>query len=446
MRMLKAFPKAFVVVAVFVGSTLLFSLWWWFGGGKTQEAEAKPLEMPQAAETSRVDQDRQARVPKIPRLIESLVVMNGDLFNAATGEVVIEDWLKGEAPVKLVYDAPQQKFIGKFAKGLMVYHLDGSEAGTIATSNGVLVPDEMNYAIYAEGGDIWKADIDWQKIELGEARQVTSVGSIEERFFIKNVLLGTHKNLILRNRNQFLRVNLETGEVATTPMSMLGLERRRSPSGDLLLGALSEVGGTRFFAYHVDEDRQEFFELGSRMAVTDFLWVSEDRCSFLVANQQVGLYQREPEGISEVVMLPFPCAGLVGPSPDGKHVLAAGKPGLLMIDIDGKESHLIELPLGNAEWMGSGVLLAACDVVDTKFRGTWRIEAGKEPVRITNEPYLYSRDGTASVAAIRDSGLTLFATKSGVFQLKLGETEASLLTSTGGSAVQFLVPSKLSRN
>lgn len=427
-RALKAFPKAFVIVSVLVLSTGLFGFWWWFGGGQTTppaDIAAPPAPSTTTAEREEPN-DRAQIASTLPERVGNLLLINRDLYDVESEELLIENWLNGAEPLAIFFDEKQQKFIGKFPSGLARYHLDGSEAGTIASRNGILFPEDFDFAIYADGGDVWKASIDWTEFKLTNPIQVTSVGSFSDRSFAQNTLLGTDRFLVVRNQNQFLRIGLETGEVVTTVMDMNGLGSRRSPSGDMMVGSKAEVSGTKFYAYDVDLDEVKLFELETRLQVTAYRWLNKDRCAFLIANQQMGLYEREKNDIRFVAKLPFPCRDMVGPSPDGRYVLCGSAAGVLAVDFESNEVHRLGAAGQVFEWIANDTLLVAADVQDTNQRGTWRIQIGQEPVRITNEPYLFTRDGKGSVARVNGADLAIFQTKSGLFTMSPKNLRARL--------------------
>jgi hypothetical protein len=440
--MMKAFPKAFVVVSVLVGSTVLFTLWWVFGRSEPvvpQATDKTPQPTPAVVDTSN------EAAAGIPEKIDHLLMIDDDLWDIEAGELLMADWLEGDLPNTLSYDEETQSLIGQFSRGIVRYDLSGRIQGTITRSDGLLFSDAFDSILYAEGGDIWRAGIDWAEFAVMNPQQVTSIGSFSDRSFTGNVLLGSPNNLIVRNRNQFLRVDLKAGEVATTPMNMNGLVRRRSPEGNVIVGGLSQPGGTLFYAYHLDENRQEVFELGNRLAVTDYLWLNDRSCAFLVANQIVGLYEMEPEGIREIVKLPFPCRGLVGPSPGGGFVLAAGTPGLVMVDLHSKEAEKLTIAAEQAEWLEEGVLLLANGGNDTQFRGTWKVGMGAPPKRITNQPFLGDRSGRTLAKRLEGDAGLVFVTQSGLFHLQTGSTEAIALGAVKGRMPVLTTINRLAR-
>lgn len=418
-RFIKQFPKIALVVGVFVVSTGLFGFWWYFQRSRTDK------------KTDVVEDIKKSKVAEIAVAIPSmeghLLVADGDLYELDSGKLLLKDWFKEALPKKLFLDVQNGKLIAKYDKGLMRFGLDGTRDAAISGNLGLLINDRMDLAVYAKDKDVWKASIDCRDFKLVDEQSVTTTAGFMEQYFVENVLLGTEKVLIVRNMNQLLRVNMVTGEVTSTRIPLTGLKNQRSPDGAILVGGVTEPRSQKFFAYDVEKDEVKYFDLDFRMKVTEFAWLNQNTCAYLVAGVALGVYDREKQEIHQLLQLPVQANEMLRPSPTGRYIFCGGFRGISLVDIEGKKI----VPLGtvaqNYEWIADDVLLCARDVPDSNLRGTWVKKIGEEEVRVSTEPYRFdSRGGGSSVLAVKDAGIVFFATRGGLFKMKLGGTEAQM--------------------
>lgn len=409
-RTIKRFPQMALVGGVLVISTVLFAFWWM---NRPKPALAS---VPQPADEI-VEQPKPA--PFKPYEVNRLLVADGDLIDIETGEVLAKKWLKGEAPGRLWYDERTGKIIGKHERGIVRYHPDGTKDAEILSINGVAISEDLSMALYAKEKDIWKAGIDWEAFKLVDEKRVTSQGNIMDRYFLQNVQLATNKVVVAQNMNQFLRVNLVTGEVTLTRIPMSEVGERRSPDGAILLGEVTERQAPKVFAYDVEADDAKFFDLPGRFRATEFAWLSKDKAAFLIVGKEVWTYDRASNEIAKVMDLPMHIAQMAKPSPTGRFVFCLGQQGALIADLEKKEIQPINAPAQSYEWIGEDRLILSREVPDTNLRGTWTFQLGTDsPIRVSTEPYYVARNSSGSVLYMKEAGAVIFSTRTGIFKLK----------------------------
>ncbi len=297
----------------------------------------------------------------------------------------------------------------------------------------------MDFVTFAKDNDVWKASIDFREFKLLDEQRVTTTAGFMEQYFADNVILGTEKMLIVRNMNQLLRVNMVTGEVTATRIALTGLKNQRSPDGAILVGGVTERRGQKFFAYDVEKDEAKYFDLDGRMRVTEFAWVNSNTCAYLIAGVELGVYDREKQEIRQLGQLPIQCQEMNTPSPSGRFVFCSSFKGVVLADVVSGKVEVISNPAQAYEWIDDETLLVARDVQDSNLRGTWVKKIGQEEVKVSTEPYTFARGaGGASVLPIKEAGIVFFATRGGMFKMKLGETEAQMFAPLSQPLTRFV--------
>lgn len=430
-RFIKQFPKIALVLGVFVVSTALFGFWWYF---------KRPQKHKEAVVTEDKGKTKVAEVAvTIPSMEGNLLVADGDLYQLDSGKLLLKNWFKEAMPEKLFLDAKNGKLIARYDKGLARFTLDGKRDAAIGGRYGLAINDRMDFVTYAKDKDVWKAAIDFREFKLVDEQRVTTTAGFMEQFFADNIILGTEKVLIVRNMNQLLRVNMVTGEVTSTRIPLTGLRNQRSPDGAILVGGATERRGQKFFAYDVEADDVKYFDLDFRMKVTEFAWVNRNTCAYLVAGMALGLYDREKQEIRQLMQLPIQCSEMVGPSPTGRYLFCGSFKGQVLVDLEGKKIEPLGTPAQCYEWIAGDVLLCSRDVPDSNLRGTWVKKIGEEEVRVSTEPYTFARrGGGSSVKAIKEAGIVFFATRGGLFKMKVGDTQAQMFAPLSKPLTRFV--------
>jgi hypothetical protein len=88
------------------------------------------------------------------------------------------------------------------------------------------------------------------------------------------------------------------------------------------------------------------------------------------------------------------------------------------VDVEAKTAEAFPHPAENMEWLNDDSLAYASTVPNSALRGTWFMRVGTEPVRLTEEPYLFSRDGKGCSAVLKKRGLFVFGTATGLFTVE----------------------------
>jgi hypothetical protein len=340
-----------------------------------------------------------------------------------SGKVLAVNWLHGEKPLKVWIDSKNKKVIARFERGFKRYNLDGSEDATLGRSNGVIISDDMDLAIFAQAGDVWKAGIDWQQFKFtGEAR-ATSIGGFQDNFFVQNLVLASKAALVVRNMNQLVRVNLGSGEVVPMPLAINDATDRRSPDGGIFIGDQSGARGSTVYAFDVATGKVTPKELGPQTAVTGVLWLDKNRCCILVNARVILIYDREKSSFEVFSQLPTEVAKLGLPSPSKRYVvvLAQGSAGFL--DMETKAVIPLTTPVQSLDWMTGDSIIGANNTMDSNQRGTWVMKLGEAAKRVSTEPYSMDANGIGPVLRMESLGLVVFGTKEALFKMKVGGLE-----------------------
>lgn len=343
----KAFPKFVLVLGVIVSSTVLFAGWWTMHRFKRALSSQRPA----------LVEDVRQKVARIESNAKRLILVDNDLYDLDTGAIVFQGWLKAGTPLALFYDFSAKKVIARYEKGFARYGLDGKEEGVLAHKFQPAFSDDLKWAVYAKEKDLWRADVDWSGFEFINERKLTTIEQFNEQYFAANIMLGTDRTIIVRNMNQLLRVDLESGDVKPTRIPLGEIGKRRSPSGRFLVG----LERSQFYCYDLESDETKAIDIG-RGAVNDYQWLGNDRCAAIAAGRTVVLYDRLKHTLEQVAPLPVHCPKIGEPSPDGRYVFCIGQRTGFLVDLVNKQV----LPVAG----GAGVKWVSSDtfVSPAKFR------------------------------------------------------------------------------
>jgi hypothetical protein len=389
---IKKFPKLVLVAGVLVGSTIAFGIWWFSRTVKTTAASHQV----EAIETSR---------PKLALIEEKpdhLLLIDNDLYDLDTGTLLFSNWLAHAGPNALFFDHARKKIIARYERGYVRYSLNGKEEASLGNKFPTAFSDDLKWAVYVKERDLWRADIDWSAFTLQNDRRLTSIEQFNDQVFA-NVILSNDNVAVVRNLNQLLRVNLETGEVKPTRIPSGNLAKGRSPNGRYMVG----IDRGQFYCYDVESDDSKTVAVGKGV-FNDYQWLGNDKCAAIAAMKTVVLYDRQQGTLIEIATLPTQCFKIGEPSPDGRYVFCLGRGNGFLVDLQSKAATPIAGGAG-VTWINDTTFAFARELPDSELRGTWlqTVEDGER--RNSNEPFLVSRNGPMMLAS--PSGLIVYVTK-----------------------------------
>ncbi len=411
------FPKWALVVGVIVGSTAFFAFWWFTRSVK------------QAVYASRLTAPVEDVAPKLMAMEahpERLLLVDDDLYDVETGTLLFKNWLRGAAPLALYYDAKARKIIARYEKGFVRYTLEGKEEARLLRPQPPVFSDDLHTMLEVREKDIWQAELDWKEWKIVNERQVTSIAQFNDTYFAQNLLLWPRTTLVVRNLNQLLRVNLDTGLVKPVRLPLGEIAKRRSPDHRCVVG----LQNGEFYCYDVESDEAKTIPVGRRGTFTDYQWLDNDRCLCVASGKALVLYDRPKNALTELLVLPFPCRSIDAPSPDGRYVFCTEQGRALLVDVE-KKTVLPVTGGSGVKWISNDTFAFAREVPDSELRGTWLQTAGEGEKRVSPEPYITDRIG-GWILSLSDSELLVFATNQGLWKMKV----------VGSEVVETLMPSK----
>jgi hypothetical protein len=406
---IKRLPKLALVFGLIIGSTIAFGVWWFTHGIKKAiyEGHAVPAE------------DIGPKLALVASKPERLLLVDNDLYDLDTGALIFKGWLKAGMPAKLFWEADSKTVLAQYELGFVRYGLDGAEQASFKLKYPFGIADDDKWVVFAKDKDIWRADVDWKTLKLVNERKLTSLGQFNDVNFAGNIILGTDKTLIVRNMNQLLRVDLESGAIHPTKIPLLEIGKRRSPDSKSVVG----IQNGQFYCYDVDTDDAKAIQVG-RGAINDYQWLGNDRCVAIAAMKSVILYDRKKNALTELAALPSQCNKIGEPSPDGRFVFCYSFEGGDLLDVVKKTATPINGGAGIA-WVSNDTYALSRDVPDTDLRGVWLEKAGEGERRVSPEPYLVNRRGDGFIMPIPKAGVVVFATKNGLSRMKPDGSEVA---------------------
>jgi hypothetical protein len=406
--LLRKFPKYALVAAVLSVSTGLFAFWWFTRSPKKQAAKV--------AQQAEVQADTTQRAARAESKIGKLLLVDNDLYDLDTGEIIFKNWLSKGVPQRIGYEEGKTTLLAQYAQGLVRYRWDGSVIAALELRFPlVLTPDE-SAVLFVKEKDVWRADLDWSALKLTNERPVTTIRQFLDVHFAANILLHTAKTLVVRNLNTLLRVNLETGEVHPIRFGLMNIAKQRSPDHRSLLA----VDRGQLACLDVDTDTTQAVPFG-KAAVQDYLWLDANRCAVLAEARNVFIYDRSKNQLEKLVTLPEPCGNLELPSPDARFVFASGRGRGTLVDLEKRTTQAVIGGQG-VGWVSEDSFIFSREIPDSTLRGTWRQKVGEAEQRISPEPFIVSRAG-ASILPVKSANAILLMTTQGLMRMKSDGTE-----------------------
>jgi len=405
-RFFQTVPKYAFAALIFLIGIGSFAFWML----KNKVEAPAPTTAPLVAEKP---VDNSAKVARIESGFGSLVLADNDLYDLESGELLFPKWLKHGMPQKLFWEATTKTLLAQYERGFVRYKPDGSVVAELPNVPAAAVADDYKWAVSSKGGDIHRAEFDWQAMKLVNERKVTSTGLFNDQNFAGSILLGTDKTLLVRSLNQLQRVNLETGVHQPIRLPLENLSKRRSPDQKSVVG----IQNGEFYCYDVDSDTSKSIPVG-RVAFNDCQWLGNDRCVVLGGGKAVVLYDRKKHTLTEAATLPQFCNRIGDPSPDGHFVFCGAQGKVLMVDLREKTA----VPVAGGEglhWISNDAYLLSRNLADSERRGVWLKKVGEEEKRVAPEPYLVSRGNPSSMNS-GSSKPILIATKHGLSSVDTG--------------------------
>lgn len=395
--LIKQFPKYAIAVGLLLFSTVFFGLWWMLRSSSTEAiVEVAPLS-----------------IAELNEKMGGLVLVGNDLYEVVSGQLIAKNWLEGGPPPNIFYNKKTERLFSAAPAGFVQFSLAGKRLATLEVPSTLVVTDDLKTIFYAKAKDIWRAEVDFTDFKLINEHQITRMGTFYDRLFSDNLCMMSKKFLLFRNQNQLLRINIETGDVKPAQVSGVDLVRARSPDGQILLG----MEGMNFFIYDLDGDEKKTSPVGLK-AVTDYQWLDNNQCVLAVRDKGVALFDRSSSFVGPVQSLPIRSYRLGVASADQQSILCYNHQAGAVINLKTGVSELLPAGAQGIIWPDGESYLYACHIQDSDLRGTWIKTWGKDPQRLTPEPYLISRAGEALAMTFANSGHIIFINRQGLCRVK----------------------------
>jgi hypothetical protein len=401
LRLIKQFPKFALVLGLVVGSSVAFGFWWF--GRSPKKTVTTASQQAEAVESLR------PKLALIETKSDHLLLVDNNLYDLDSGSVVFTNWLRYPGPDALFFDSARKKVIARYERGYVRYSLEGKEEATLGQKFPTAFSDDLKWAVYVKEKDLWRADIDWSAFAFQNDRRLTSIEQFHDQVFA-NVILSTDNVAVVRNLNQLLRINLETGEVNPTRLPSGGLGKNRSPNGRYMVG----IERGQFYCYDVETNDSKTIAIGKGV-FNDYQWLGNDKCAAIAAMKTVVLYDRQQNTLVEIATLPTQCFKIGEPSPDGRYVFCMGIGNGVLVDLHDKSAVPVTGGAGVA-WISNDTFAFSREIPDSELRGMWLQTVGEGERRISPDPYLVSQRGPMMLGTA--SGIIVYATKHGLTKMK----------------------------
>lgn len=413
-QFLRSFPKVVIVIGMISISTIGFFVWRvTYRARHILDALNQPHSVPV--------EDMRPKIAKVEIGHERMLLVDNDLYDLESGELLFRGWLKEGMPEKLFWERDSKTVLAEYDRGFVRYSLDGAIKASLPLKNRFGIADDRKWVVFPRDRDICRADVDWRELKLVNERKLTSLAQFNDVNFAGNIVLGTDKTLVVRNMNQIVRVNMETGDVHPTMLPLMEIVKRRSPDSKSVVG----LQNGQFFCYDVDMDVAKSIQVG-RGAINDYQWLDNDRCVAIAGGTKVILYDRKRNTLNEVVTLPTHCQKIGEPSSDGRFLFCYSWKGGDLVDVEKKNATPIKGGAGIV-WVSNDTYALSRDVQDTDLRGTWLQKAAEPEKRISPQPYLVNTRGVGFILAVPKAGVVVFATRQGLSRMKPDGSELSEL-------------------
>jgi hypothetical protein len=400
-KFLGKLTKGFIAFAVIAASLVILLVWklglWpfrgWGGGLGSSSAAVRYVE------------------PAIKGRESQLLLVDKDIYDAGSGELLAKGWLHEEMPVRIYFDSKAKKFIARYAHGFARLALNGKMEAQLPLKTTAALSDDFKWMVFAKDREVWRANVDWNAFKRVNEKKLTSIEQFIEGHFAENILLGTDKTLIVRNGNNHLRVNLETGDVKPVRVNLGDFVKRRSPDSKSVVG----IENGQFYCYDVDSEDAMTVQVG-RGVMNDYQWLGNDRCLAIAGGKTVVLYNRPKNTLTPLAPLPLPCTKIGEPSPDGRFVFCIGSGSGVLVDVEKKTATPVAGGAG-IFWINNDTFAYSREVPNSELRGTWLQTVGEGERRVSPDPYLVRKSGPQMMTH-KSAGMVIFSTKHGLSKMK----------------------------
>ena len=406
--MLKIPKWGFFIFLIFGGSSIFF-LWYLYLAPWHRQVAS--IERKQEAEKVA------KKAASLEGRTDRLFIADGGIYDAESGERIFTNWLNGDAPSRLFYDAKSNKLIGKLERGFVRYAMDGTREAELGLDYSPAFSADLKNALYCKNGDIWAAEIDWNAFSFINERQITHYGEFGGLSLNSNLWLSSPRVIFIQHKLKVLKVDFDSGSVKPANIPGKDIDQRRSPDMGLLLGEERN----QLFAFVVESGKLTTWPIG-REAFNGCQWLGEKKSAVLIGGQKIGIFDRDANTFLPVVLLPFACQRIGESSPNGRYVFCASRTTQVLVDMQDKTAKTIDGGNGLG-WIDDSIYIFAREVPDTDRRGVWLQIPGGEPRRVTDEPYLVSRNGAQGaifrlpITASGAPGKIIFVTKKAVYRM-----------------------------
>lgn len=432
-----------VAGAIIVCSTLLFAIWWLFGRGGEElvEKSSKDQEKVEENQTNELQTLEVQPMMEFPKFDPLTTLYCGNrILDVETGETLIEGLFAKEPIIKRLY-------FWRARKHFIVFHSQSSFSQY--DSRGQILPkltnqdqlpavfrfsDDLKRVLFSAKGDIWSATANWEDGVLDNFETVTNVGVIPDRHFSKGIHMQTDKMLLTEVRNQKLLVNLETKETQEINFPS-GRAVQVSPGADAIMGVTKQQMMSLGY-YDLRTNQSKVLEPLARGAITQVLWVGNEKCLVLRGNRQIELFDRE-KGTYETfdknekgVFI----AGLGSPSPDLKWVVFGLKQGVRAVfDVNDPDRSAVMLPAPatQGEWLNGDEIIFQNSSMNSEQRGTWVFKISEEKMRrIHPQPLRKNPREKWPIFALNESLSVIYA-NGDFWRYEAGDEQLTRVTESG---------------
>jgi len=337
------------------------------------------------------------------------------LWDATSGQKLIEDWPKGETST--VLGDPERILIGcATCPDRKLYSNSGVAGPSLnmdPAARSISFSPNARRVVFEKNSDLWIADVDWPAGAVRNPRQLTHVGV----FNGKTSSYWNGDSLLYGG----YRISLTAESVNEAPVGWFRLEKRISPDGGAVIGARTN---NQLYVYDVAQGRATTLMDG--VNIRDYLWLDVRRAVMIQGNRDVLLFDRSTGNVTKVI------AGLNledefrAPSPDGRFVFATefmGQERMLAIDTSTWITTPISKDILGIAWLTpTTFLFKRTEPIDK--RGTWIFDMRAKTERKVS-PYPWD-----SVAVLPSPGLVIFLANRNLWRVRINGGELTQLTAT----------------
>ena len=427
-----------IAIAIVVVSSVLFSLWWFnrddgtYGGTPDKTVTSDAGERPAIAENIAKSFD-----------VKDVLICGKTLLSSSTGTVISKNWLKNSIDTVFYYD-DGKKLIARIRGQYLGMSRDGKQFQPITLAGSQIknsaFSNSLEQLLWMNAGDIWRGEINWDSFEVENPVKITddAIFNIKPRGFPEGVM--TKQTVLIRDRQQIKRVDVSSGDITTSELTIGHIRGGASPDGTMVMISGELNLRKCLIPYEIDTKKGEPFFPG-KWKIRDLNWLNADICLAYLGNNTILRYDKNSEEFTTVEMPQVHVGGVLSLRGLKEAVAIISNGQFFVVRADGSYSQL-QTGMQMFDFISEDTYLFTVETGESATRGTYFAKIGEEPKRLTKAMFTAGRDEQrGNLAPVVTRGkVAYFLAENDIWRVNTDGSNLKRLTQTGSFSGRLSKP------